>query len=314
MNLNELAWIRTPKYLNVIYEGKNISIERSSARCKTVEALIKKGGQKEKIIEELFLEKKVVKYSKGKFGVKENDFVDLKTQQPLPKVISSKLTDFIKDGLPGSAIANFWENVKMNPNPSSVNQLFEYLNRNHFVITSDGSFLAYKYVNKTDNGKLVDDRTKTFDNSVGKIVTMDRKKCDTDRTVTCSSGLHVATFSYASECGGGHVLVEVKVNPKDVVSVPNDYNDRKMRVCRYEVLRVVTKQNEATYAKVKNEKVTPDRISTTDVIPFQLKTAQQIIDIVKEQTGKVITTSLKNKKSIIRKAIKIFDEQGLKYK
>jgi len=31
----------------------------------------------------------------------------------------------------------------------------------------------------------------------------------------------------------------VKVNPKDVVSVPYDYNYSKMRVCEYEVLREV---------------------------------------------------------------------------
>lgn len=31
----------------------------------------------------------------------------------------------------------------------------------------------------------------------------------------------------------------VKVHPKDVVSVPYDYNGAKMRACRYEVLREV---------------------------------------------------------------------------
>jgi len=37
--------------------------------------------------------------------------------------------------------------------------------------------------------------------------------------------------------------VLVKVNPKDVVSVPVDYNNTKMRVCRYEVISVFGSQD-----------------------------------------------------------------------
>ncbi len=34
----------------------------------------------------------------------------------------------------------------------------------------------------------------------------------------------------------GNNLIEVAVNPADVVSVPYDYNQQKCRCCRYEVL------------------------------------------------------------------------------
>lgn len=34
------------------------------------------------------------------------------------------------------------------------------------------------------------------------------------------------------------VLLEVKIHPKDVVAIPTDYNQQKMRVCEYTVLAV----------------------------------------------------------------------------
>src|SRR5690606_24725742 len=52
---------------------------------------------------------------------------------------------------------------------------------------------------------------------------------------TCSFGLHVACFDYAK--GFGPRLIEVKVNPADVVCVPTDYNGTKMRVCKFEVIQ-----------------------------------------------------------------------------
>ena len=38
-------------------------------------------------------------------------------------------------------------------------------------------------------------------------------------------------------------MLEVEVNPSDVVSIPVDYNNSKMRVCKYKVLGVVDKEH-----------------------------------------------------------------------
>jgi len=35
-------------------------------------------------------------------------------------------------------------------------------------------------------------------------------------------------------------MLEVKIDPADVVAIPTDYNNAKMRICKYEVLGVVT--------------------------------------------------------------------------
>lgn len=71
---------------------------------------------------------------------------------------------------------------------------------------------------------------------------MRREDVDPDRNKCCSRGLHVASWEYAATYMG-EVLIEVQVNPKDVVAVPLDYNFGKMRTCRYRVVRVISEPN-----------------------------------------------------------------------
>jgi len=56
--------------------------------------------------------------------------------------------------------------------------------------------------------------------------------------VGCHTGLHVGTYAYASNFGQG-ALLEVQVNPRDVVSVPTDCSAAKMRTCRYVVVDTI---------------------------------------------------------------------------
>ena len=74
-----------------------------------------------------------------------------------------------------------------------------------------------------------------MDNSVGKIVEMERNEVDDDKDRTCSTGLHFCSESYLNSFGGERTVI-VKINPRDVVSIPSDYNDSKGRACRYEVI------------------------------------------------------------------------------
>jgi hypothetical protein len=53
----------------------------------------------------------------------------------------------------------------------------------------------------------------------------------------CSVGLHVGTYDYASNFTLN--VLEVHVNPRDVVSVPTDSNWAKVRCCRYVVIKEV---------------------------------------------------------------------------
>lgn len=160
--------------------------------------------------------------------------------QPLHNVVVDRIVKFHEEGLPIQPLLNFLENLMQNPSSSAVRELYLFLESNGVPITEDGCFLAWKAVRHD----FKDMHTGTFDNSPGKVVEMPRYQVDDRRHITCSFGLHVAAFDYASTFGtSDRRLILVKVNPRDVVSVPEDYNNQKMRVCRYEVLQEVPHEN-----------------------------------------------------------------------
>jgi len=150
--------------------------------------------------------------------------------QPLPIELSDRIIAFKEENLPLDGLLKFWNNLKQNPSFNARKMLFKFLEHNGHPLTSDGCFIAYRGI--TEDFKDVHSRS--FDNRVGSVCEMDRILVDDNPNNTCSNGLHVACFNYAKNFG--QKLVEVKVNPRDVVAVPTDYNGTKMRVCRFEVV------------------------------------------------------------------------------
>jgi hypothetical protein len=83
------------------------------------------------------------------------------------------------------------------------------------------------------------------------MVFVERNQVDEDPNATCSHGLHLCSKAYLPSYGGGNFgfkVVRCKVDPSDVVSVPNEYYSvdgtgsvkAKMRTCRYVVIDDVT--------------------------------------------------------------------------
>lgn len=154
------------------------------------------------------------------------------------------------------ALAAFIENLYTNTLDYVREQLFGWLNAcGDFTITKDGCFIGYKGCMNEDgrpvsinsgfgivNGEECNGH---LDNSVGNIVEMPRNMVQNDPSVGCSTGLHVGTWEYASGFANGFILT-VKVNPRDVVSIPEDCAFQKLRCCRYEVLATTVKEIDAT--------------------------------------------------------------------
>ena len=163
-------------------------------------------------------------------GIELKDGLLVANNEPLPAELEARILKFRELKLPYAPLLAFWENLKKNPSFNSRQALFKFLEHNGHPLTTDGCFIAYRGV--TDDFKDV--HTKTFDNKVGSVCEMPRSAVDDNPNNTCSHGLHVACFDYAK--GFGSKLIEVKVNPADVVTVPTDYNGTKMRVCRFEVV------------------------------------------------------------------------------
>lgn len=77
----------------------------------------------------------------------------------------------------------------------------------------------------------------TFDNSPGKTLEMPRNKISDDPKEACHEGFHVGALGYAGSFNGDvGKMVICKVDPADVVCVPYDANQQKMRVCKYKVV------------------------------------------------------------------------------
>lgn len=156
----------------------------------------------------------------------------------------------VDEGRNASGLVAYLENVKENPDPTSVEQLYRFVKDAHITITDTGMLVAYKGVHNADekgvyssvhsgfalvNGVPVDGKIKQ---RVGDVVEMPRSMVVNDPSNGCSVGLHVATFSFAKGFAGSGTVLEVLVNPRDVVSVPS-YEVSKVRVCRYKITRVL---------------------------------------------------------------------------
>ena len=148
--------------------------------------------------------------------------------------LANKMIAFFNEGLPVDHYCLFLENLMANPSMTSRKELFLFLESADLPVTEDGHFLAYKAV----RADFKDKHSGQFDNSPGQVLQMDRARVDDDRNQTCSYGFHAAAYGYAKNFlgYGNDKMVAVKINPADVVSVPSDYNNQKLRTCRYEVM------------------------------------------------------------------------------
>jgi hypothetical protein len=157
----------------------------------------------------------------------------------ITEYVYNKILELKSLGIGYEPILNFMKNLSKNPNKKAASHLFQFLEKGNMPITPDGYFLAYKKV----RGDYKDIYTGTMDNSVGAVVDMDRAECDEDENNTCSKGLHFCSKEYLSIYGElvcDAKVVVVKVNPKDVVSIPPDYNQTKGRACYYVVVDDIT--------------------------------------------------------------------------
>lgn len=150
-------------------------------------------------------------------------------------------------------LVKFLENLSQNPNEHSKEHLYRWLSVHEIPITKDGLFVAYKGVKQDltswhkGNG-VVDGKQyhmAHLPNHPGSEVEMPRDEVTFDPDNGCSFGLHAGTWAYAN--GFANRTLEVHINPRDVVSVPSDHGDQKLRTCRYWVIQELDRPYETAY-------------------------------------------------------------------
>lgn len=229
--------------LVVYVNKKSYTIRSDHTNYVAVKQLLIKDGDKadpQKLEELLDVQKSFENFvSQGEGIVVENGNVFYKGA-PLHNSLTSRILKMQKEGFDIQPMVHFLENLMENPSYRSVNQLYDFMEKNDLPITPDGHFLAYKKVVRID-GVLKDIYTRTIVNEPGSVVEVARNQVDEDPTRTCSHGLHYCSREYLPHfgTGPGTTVVVVKVNPADVVAIPDDYNNAKVRGCRYEVVEIV---------------------------------------------------------------------------
>lgn len=181
----------------------------------------------------LDIKKAVVEYTHGKVSVKGGQV--LYNGTPAHSALVDEILRFLEKGQKFEPLVAFLDNLMQNPSYNSIDSTFAFRKVGNLPITPDGCFLGYRSV----KANWKDWYSGKVDNSVGSKPFMERGLCDDTRAVACSKGFHVGTLDYVRTFNfkrdGGHVII-VKVNPKDVVSVPSDVRESKLRVNTYEVV------------------------------------------------------------------------------
>lgn len=229
----EPIWNASNKFISITIGRDTYNADNDHPNFQeALEACIK--GNIHRALELINIKKGITSYVNGNIEIKDDRLlykgIELRTG------LTTRIINAMTAGEEFKFFLPFLENLMENPSRKAVTRLFDFLVANDIEITEDGHFLAWKYVRED----YKDVHTGTMDNSPGTEVRVNRWEVDENDNVTCSHGLHVCSKSYLQHMGSGKRVVKVKVHPKDVVSIPVDYNDAKMRTCGYVVLEDVT--------------------------------------------------------------------------
>jgi len=227
-----IPYIITDKSVTVILEGKAYTMNQEHPNFSNVMEKLDNENTVEEDIKSLFNIGAVIEdLSEGHIIVK--DGVAYYKGEQIDNYCIDRAIAFMREQKPYKALLKFFDRLQANPSRRAVSELYRFLEYKNMPITPDGHFLAYKGIDIDYKDKY----SRTFDNSVGKVLEMSRNKVDDDANRGCSDGFHAGSYEYANTyCGNNGRLMLVKIDPADVVSVPHDCECQKLRTSRYEVV------------------------------------------------------------------------------
>jgi hypothetical protein len=228
--------------ISIMIDGEFNTVDKSALNYEALKTELQKPEDQRDaaLIKSLISTKKMIEaFSYGKVKITEDEQV-LFDGNEISNYLAARMLQIMHEGYDVTPFAKFMERVYANPQDYTRDELYEWLEAADLPIMSDGRFIAFKKVKKD----YTDCHTGRFDNSVGQILTMDRKGCDPNRNNDCSTGFHFCSAGYLSKFQGDRVMV-LAIDPADVTAIPRDYNRTKGRTCRYEVIGELDSQSEA---------------------------------------------------------------------
>lgn len=265
-----IAYIINNAGMTLFLENRVVNVKKSSNKFSEILELFDNGLTGETLkesVEEILDSSNFIEEG---FSEDLSEFEGIK----MHPVFVEKLRRLYDDGYPTHCIKEFFQRYSENPSFELVqlenissNQfgLFDFLSVRELPITEDGCFLAYKGVQ--DSYWSINGNPKTrilkgqvnvagqIYNGPGQVIECHRGDVDSSRQACSTHGLHVGSLEYAKNWAGpsGKVLV-VKVDPKDVVSVP-EREACKCRVSKYEVIQEIEREIESPVVSVEDGEV-----------------------------------------------------------
>lgn len=223
-------YLITSTLISFVAYGVTYKVQKNHAAFNEIKQLLEVGQTR----------KAVGAYNKGLkkeavagFVIKNNDFYYKGTK--LPEIFAEIYRESVSNGAKLGVVNKFFDNMISNPSQMSVEDFARFLNNRKMPITDRGTFLAYKRV----SANFKDTYTHTFDNTPGKMVSIERDRVDSNSSQECSYGLHVCAHNYLSNYVDDNTIV-VEIDPKNVIAVPHGYNGSKLRCCEYKSLMTMT--------------------------------------------------------------------------
>lgn len=234
--MSNINYIQTAENISVFIDGRQTTIPLTDHRVSDLHEAIRNDDE-QRIRELINFKQTVATVTEGRIEFDPETRSLTYNGESLHNAIIDRLCTLFEQRLPITNLLRFMDNLMDNPSKRAVDELYRFIEACDLPITPDGHFLAYKIVRED----YKDIHSGTFDNSVGNVLEMPRNHVDEDPTRTCSAGLHVCSKEYLPHYGGffggsGSRIMVAKVHPRDVVAVPVDYNNAKMRTCRYEIV------------------------------------------------------------------------------
>lgn len=227
--------IVTERGVTLILEGKSHTIAASHPNFEVLKDAIRRESWAE-VRELATVEEALKNYVKGNIHIRDGKIYYLSPfsneEEELEGYVVDKILQFMTDGLDPEPLVNFLSKVMENTSYRVISGLYEFLSNKNMPIDPDGDFYGYKAIRRDWTDKY----TGKLPNHIGQVVKQDRRLVDDNPEHSCSKGLHVGSIQYVRAFAhGDDRIIIVKVNPADVVSVPQADNT-KLRCCRYEII------------------------------------------------------------------------------
>lgn len=230
----------TPKVVTIIFDdGESKSEFSDSPRYALLVDALRRNAPEDELRALADGQAYIRSWSCGSFAIAKNKVTWTKDPTfELHQALQDRLLEYAMNGFPADAFVKFLDRLLSNTSKRSIETFYGFIEQQGLTIDAEGFVIGYKGVNE----KLRDVYSGQFDNSPGTRHKMDRRLVDDDPNHACSTGFHFGGWEYAHSFGPRMVLV--KVDPKDLVCVPHDCSQGKVRTCEYEVLKEVTPESQ----------------------------------------------------------------------